>query len=74
MSGRYQEGYVQGCRKGREDAEPEIERLRAENAQLRADHIAAHRVNVATITWLEGWVLGMIVLIPLLVAVFLLTH
>jgi uncharacterized Zn finger protein len=29
MSGRYQEGYVQGCRKGREDCEAEIERLRA---------------------------------------------
>lgn len=29
MSGRYQEGYVNGCRKGRADCEPEIERLRA---------------------------------------------
>ena len=27
MSGRYQEGFVQGCRKGLEDAEVEIERL-----------------------------------------------
>jgi hypothetical protein len=29
VSGRYQEGYVQGCRKGREDCGAEIERLRA---------------------------------------------
>ena len=32
----------------------EIDRLREENAQLRMDHIAAQRVNVATIGWLEA--------------------
>ena len=32
----------------------EIHRLREENAQLRTDHIAAYRINVATITWLEN--------------------
>ena len=31
----------------------EIVRLREENAKLRMDHIAAHRINVSTITWLE---------------------
>lgn len=31
----------------------EIDRLREENAQMRMDHIAAHRVNVATIRFLE---------------------
>lgn len=31
----------------------EIHRLREENAQLRMDHIAAHRVGVATIRFLE---------------------
>lgn len=32
----------------------EINRLRDELARQHMDHIAAHRINVRTITWLEG--------------------
>ena len=36
MSGRYQEGYCAGHRKGMADCEPEIERLQAERDEMLA--------------------------------------
>ena len=38
MTQRYQEGFVAGCRKGRADCEPEIERLRAALGELLDAH------------------------------------
>lgn len=45
MSGRYQEGFVNGHRKGMADCEPEIERLRAalkECADELAEYVEHH--------------------------------